>query len=187
MSGISGVGPSGFDVQRIRPARWWYWVAGGILLLGLLAAGLVGWRAVSAFPSPAAELRAFEFETVTLHDEGVTIYASQGSSSGECQVRDSAGNSIDLVPPSGAQTVTINNRRWAVIYRTPEPVPAGEYVVGCSSDDDATVFGVGARTSVFGVVGLIFLALGIAGLSFLIACLVGLVVFFRRRRPRQPR
>ncbi|MGH3450029.1 MAG: hypothetical protein ACRDQW_04740, partial [Haloechinothrix sp.] len=73
------------------------------------------------------------------------------------------------------------------IYRTRKPVPAGEYVVGCSSDDDATVFGVGARTSVFGVVGLIFLALGIAGLSFLIACLVGLVVFFRRRSPRQPR
>ncbi|MGH3517531.1 MAG: hypothetical protein ACRDQ7_08985 [Haloechinothrix sp.] len=184
MNSMPGGGPDWLD-QQIRPGRVWYWVAGGILLLGLLAAGTVGWRAASSFPSPAAELRALEFKTVTLDDEGMTIYATEGSFSGSCQVRDAAGDRVQLSPPSGTETVTINNRRWSVIARTPDPVPAGDYVVGCESADDATVFGVGPHSSVLGTIGVIFAATGIAVLSFLIAGVVALVVFLRRRSARQ--
>lgn len=169
------------DAQQIRPRRAWYGVALAILLGGLVAAGMLIWQAASGFPRPAVELAAFEFRTVQLEQEGMTIYASEGSYHGRCQARDAAGSLVELRPTAGRETTTFDGRRWVVVYRTPEPVPAGNYVVGCEADDEATMFGIGQHTSASRTVLLVFLAIGVAGLSFITAGVLALVLHLRRR------
>lgn len=181
MSGMPSTGPGGPGAPDIRPRRAWYGVGPAILIVGLAIAGVLVWQAASGFPRPVVELSSFEFRTVELDEEGLTIYASEGSYRGRCQARDSRGESVELRATAGRETATVDGRRWVVLYRTPEPVPGGSYVVGCESDDDATVFGIGPHTTVAGTVLLIFLAIGVAGLAFIIAGVFTLVLYFRRK------
>lgn len=74
---------------------------------------------------------------------------------------------------------------WFVVLRTAQPVPPGQYEVTCVMQDREARFGVGPYKStvgsVFGVLG----AIGIAGFGFVIAGIVALVTFVRRKSARR--
>lgn len=185
MNSMPGVGPGVPGSQQIRPARTWYVLAVAILLAGFVAAGFLIWRAASGFTTPVGELHAYETKNVTLEDEGLAIYATGGDYRGACTVRDFAGRPVVVEPPTGRQTMTINGRQWVLVAWTPEEIPAGTYVVGCESDDDQTMFGVGPYLLAGGTVVLIFSAVGVAGLALIVAGVLALVIFLRRRAGRQ--
>lgn len=185
MNSMPGVGPAGSDAQRVTPARLWYWVAGGLVLAGVLGALLLVLRAVSDPPGPTTEMFAFQADTVELAEEGLTVYASGGSYRGDCLVRDGAGQRVPVEAPAGREHVTVGGRQWIVVARTAEEVPPGTYVVTCESDDDSTVFGVGPYVSFLGTAVAIFVAVGVAGVAFILGGVLALVVYLRRRSALQ--
>ncbi len=186
--------PQGATPPDVKPSKALYGIAVGVFVLSLVGAALIGANAINAFPGPVAELSSGEPRDVTLDDEGVTIFVDRISTSARCQATDDSGAAVTLGSTKGTETVTASGTEWHVLLRSTQPVPPGTYTVTCVAAEGApetTRFGVGPRASVFGAVAMIFGAFGLALLGSLIAVIIGLVTFFRRRsalrkRQQQP-
>ncbi|MPZ01046.1 MAG: hypothetical protein GEU97_24395 [Actinophytocola sp.] len=168
----------------VKPSKALYAVAVGVFVLSLVGAALIGANAINAFPGPVAELSSGEQRDVTLDDEGLTIFVDRTPADARCQATDDSGAPVELGPTKGSETVNTSGTEWHVLLRSTQPVPPGTYTVTCAAADgapDTTRFGVGARASVFGAVAMIFGAFGLALLGSLVAVIIGLVTFFRRR------
>lgn len=176
--------PGPVDRKVLRPRRFWYVLAAGIALLGLVAGGLLGWQAYTSFPTVEEEVASGETATVHLEDGGMTVFVDRQFLEGGCEAEDTQGREVPLDPVLGTETVTVNDQTWQAVLRTSGPFPAEEYTVECNSDSGA-VFGIGSRASVWATVGAMLGAIGSAGLGVLVAAVVTLVVFFRRRGHRK--
>ncbi|MBA0124182.1 hypothetical protein H0B56_01340 [Haloechinothrix sp. YIM 98757] len=172
------------DRQVLRPRRYWYIVAAGLLVIGLVAGGALGWRANATYPSIEGQVASGETEPVELDRAGMTIYTDKAFLDGGCEVEDPDGQEVPLDPVASTETVTFDDTAWQVVLRSSTSVPAGEYAVSCSSDSDA-VFGVGPDASVFTAEALVFGAVGSAGLGAFLAGMTTLLVFLRRRAARR--
>lgn len=176
--------PHGQGQPDVKPSKALYGVAVGVFVLALVGAALLGYRTVTSFPGPVAELAAGEERDITLDDEGLTIFVDRTPASARCQATDDNGTPVELGQTKGTETVTANGTEWRVLLRSANPVPSGTYTVTCVATEDTPEtarFGVGPHTSVFGMVAMIFSAFGIALLGSLIAVIIGLVTFVRRR------
>ncbi|MPY77687.1 MAG: hypothetical protein GEV04_04170 [Actinophytocola sp.] len=175
--------PHGAGHPDVKPSKTLYGVAIGVFVLALVGAALVGANAVTGFPGPVAELTSGEQQQVTLDEEGLTIFVDRTPANGRCQATDDGGTPVELGPTKGTESVTASGTEWHVLLRSAEPVPPGTYTVTCVAEDTAGAarFGVGPHASVFGAVAMIFGAFGVALLGSLIAVIIGLVTFFRRR------
>lgn len=186
--------PHGPGQPDVKPSKALYAVAVGVFVLALTGAALIGANAINAFPGPVAELSSSEQRDVTLDDEGLTIFVDRTPASARCRVTDGSGATIELASTKATETVTASGTEWHVLRRSTRPLPPGTYTVTCAATDgtpDTTRFGVGPHASVFGAVGMILGAFGLALLGSLIAVIIGLVTFFRRRsalrkRQQQP-
>ncbi|SNR28820.1 hypothetical protein SAMN06265360_101267 [Haloechinothrix alba] len=170
--------------QVLRPRRYWYIVAAGLLVIGLVAGGTLGWRANAAYPSVEGEVASGETEQVEFDRAGMTIYTDRAFLDGGCEVEDPDGQEVPLDPVASTETVTFNDTEWQVVLRSSASVPAGEYSVSCTSDSDA-VFGVGPDASVFTAEALVFGAVSSAGLGAFLAGMTTLLVYLRRRAARR--
>lgn len=164
----------------IRPSKVLYGVAVGVFVLALVGAALLGYRAFANFPGPVAELTSGDSSQVTLDVEGLTVFVESHAEAGRCEATDDAGAPVELRPTRGTETVTAGGTEWRVLLRSADAEPPGTYTVTCRTSERAQ-FGVGPHTSVFSAVATIFGAFGLALLGSLIAVIIGLVTFFRRR------
>ncbi|GAA5111268.1 hypothetical protein [Haloechinothrix salitolerans] len=186
--------PHGQGQPDVKPSKALYAVAVGVFVLALAGGALIGFNAINAFPGPVAELSSGEQRDVTLDDEGLTIFIDRTPASARCQATDNTGAPVELGPTKGTETVTASGAEWRVLLRSTNPVPPGTYTVTCVATEataETAWFGVGPHASVFGAVAMIFGAFGLAMLGSLVAVIIGLVTFFRRRsalrkRQQQP-
>lgn len=174
--------PSGTSASaaapQIRPARFWYAIAAGVFVLGIVVAVVLIVRL--DFPGPEGEFRSGGTQTVDLDREGLTIFADRSVTGGRCEAADGAGNPIALTEPTGSETVTSNGTEWKVVLRSDQPQPPGRFTVTCEAADATATFAVGPHASVFGALGQIFAAIGTAVVCGLIALVIVLIVAIRR-------
>lgn len=180
----SPAGTAGSAVApRIRPARFWYAIAAGVFVLGVVVAVVLIVRL--DFPGPEGEFRAGNTHTANLEREGLTIFADRSVTGGRCEAADGAGDPIALTEPSGSETVDINGREWKVVLRSEQPQPPGSFTVRCEASDPSATFAVGPHTSVAGALGQIFAAIGVAVVCGLVALVIVLIVAIRRSAARR--
>ncbi|RCG32620.1 hypothetical protein DQ384_03765 [Sphaerisporangium album] len=115
------------------------------------------------------------------------LYASSsGPANVTCLAQDSSGQPVKLSNVSLHQTVTANGRTWEGMFDIAVPA-AGTYEISCRSQGGQVVFGVGKGlvASVGTVAGGALMAFLIPTAGFLLAFVVTIVVFVRRRRARR--
>src|SRR5699024_10907525 len=168
------------------PSRGWYVLAAVVLVLGLAGGGTLITLGVTSFPNPTATVHSSgEPERVQLDEPGLTIFIDRTGVSGRCQVLDENDENISLAPIKGSESVSVNGNHWYVVLRSPGEVPPGTYRVSCRSEASDAQFAVGPHQSVLGSLGKLFVGLGTAFFGVLVAFVVWLVTFLRRRSARR--
>jgi hypothetical protein len=165
------------------PSQTWTWVGVGVLVLAVVLTGFFVWKVVETVPRTPQSIEA---GAVHLDQDGLTIYSSLPVLPPACKAHVSTGADVPLKRPSGSETITINSKTWYVVWRSAEPVPAGDYVASCFGPDTNATYAIGPRSSVLGFVGAIFGAIG----SFVILGIAGVLILvisgLKRRRGNHP-
>jgi hypothetical protein len=176
--------PQPGPLKPAGPSQTWTWVGVGLLVLAVVLTGFFVWKVVETVPRTP---QSIEGGAVHIDQEGLTIYSSQPVLPPACKAfASTTGADVPLKRPSGSETITINSKTWYVVWRSAEPVPAGDYVATCSGQDTNATYAIGPRSSVLGFVGAIFGAIG----SFVILGIAGVLVLvisgLKRRRANRP-
>jgi hypothetical protein len=138
-------------------------------------------------PSPTFESGGAVSVQLEAGDKPAIWVSTNGQTNVKCQARSENGAGVQLSRAAGQQTLTIDGRKWELVFNIGVPA-AGTYQVSCTADDPSGVrFGVGkdllssAGSIVSGVVVLVVVPL----VGFLIALIVTIVVLVRRSRARK--
>ncbi|MEV6413163.1 hypothetical protein [Kribbella sp. NPDC051718] len=154
------------------------WLAIGCFVAGLALTGLFVNRVVHTLPQ---EPQWADSGTVHLDQVGLTVYSSIPVLRAPCDVRDSNGTVLELVPPAQAETFTVDDDTWYVVARSRDRVPPGDYIATCTDKETSAVYALGPRST---PTGFAYAVLG-AITSFLVGTLLAivfLILFFLRRR-----
>lgn len=169
--------------QPPAPKKTLTWLAIACFVIGTVLGGFFVWQIVKNVPSSPQPIGN---GAVHLEKEGLTVYASQPVLSPPCEAKDASGADVPLKPPSGSESITINDETWYAVSRSARLVPPGDYVVSCTDDETNATYAVGPNMSVAGMVGSIFGAV----LSFLVFFILGAVLLgvgaVKRRRANRP-
>ncbi|TDD00633.1 hypothetical protein E1292_28225 [Nonomuraea deserti] len=154
-------------------------------VLAVVAAGMwLLWWLLEVPPDPVAELRAGQVQTVRLDREGLAIYREPPNYATFCEVKNSAGQAVELDHSPGPST-TAGGKDWVVTLTSEDPVPPGTYTITCGAIDDSGTFAVGP--GMFRLPGVVEERMDVIPPVIIIGALLvagtsALVIFIRRRR-----
>lgn len=178
--------------REVRPARWWYLVAGVLAAVGVVG-GLVGfvWGARTAESSvPAIEqpFHAGQPTTVELSGRPQIIWVDEytiTTADIDCAASGVDGGSVRVGPVSMMMSAQIDGHAWKP-EKDLSASPAGRYTITCTSRDGRTdaVFAIGDRPDegrfAGGVIGGLASVFGFGCPAVVIAGVIVLVVGVRR-------
>ena len=185
--------PAPFAHRRTGPSTAWFWIAGLLAIAGIAAAAWFGFRGASRFTDSLAGMDRVPVPgqaTVDLDAAGGYYVSFEDGPVPNHLV-------VDVVGPDGQPvavdryvgdlTYTINGREGTAVFTFDAPAPGAYQVQARSEDGRGTIaIGTGIAGGVFGLVGGIFTAIGIAGLSLILAIVIVVVVAVLRSRARTP-
>jgi hypothetical protein len=184
--------------EPLRPAGWWYGVSAGVGVLGVVVAGVVGVRGISALSD-----RVDGFDralipgaaTVEIEDPGdYTIYheypgADDDSERGiidvafEATLTDPDGGEVELEPYDAHITYSFGDHQGVAMYSFTAP-EAGNYELVTTGGPGNAAVGRGIGR---GIVASVLLAVGIGLGTILAAVIMAVVVAIQRGRDRRRR
>lgn len=169
---------SSHSADAAGPSRRGYVAAAVLVVVGIVAAALFGWRFVQALPS----IDRMSSTTLTVRDgEQLALWLEGGGGIGiTCQL---SGETGTQTLSSGNASFTVN--RWERIAITPESLPAGSYELSCTGLGETLrpeQIGVSDNPTVSSFALPIVLAFLVGGGSIVLAGIVALVTFLRRRK-----
>ncbi|HEY7448666.1 MAG TPA: hypothetical protein VH702_10995 [Vicinamibacterales bacterium] len=180
------------------PGRVWYVMALLVLVAGAVAAGVfvyirldgLAHQLVQVIVPGEADLTFHEPGTYTIYFEPESvvngqIYRTTGDIAGlVVKLSSASGDPINLVPPSISSNYSIAGRYGEAVLTGTIEEPgqyrlSAAYVDASNQSEAVLAIGLGVPAKIFTA---ILVALGIAICSFLLAVLVAIVTFVRRRR-----
>ena len=178
---------------EVRPARWWYWIAGALVLGGTVLGLLLGARAVVGL-FRLQELEEFvsgeSFDVALDPDEPKSVYVHQPDENTPPAVACSGdappGAAIELIRTELETAVFHGTELWVEEYEV-EVSSAGGYTIECRALDTLGELrlGLGPRSDPLGSLNRFSLA-GLLGTAATGAGVVlGLVVGLKRSRHRR--
>jgi hypothetical protein len=112
---------------------------------------------------------------------GIQLWSSRPGADPDCVVLRVLGPRVEMDPPSGSESITINGTTWYLVARSAVMVPAGNYQISCPAPKPGATYAVGPRVSiatfVLSILGLVFSILIFVGLGTVL-----LVIGSRRNR-----
>ncbi len=178
------------DPRELRPRRFWYLVALGIALLGVVAG--VGIFAAGMFSIvrglPDLHQRFGPGERVTVKlsaGEHRTIYAATAGSSARCRAVNAAPG-VDVTRSPYSFEFTSNGSTWYALYEV-RATRAGRYTLECRNAGRAYALGEPPELGRFfvslfgGIVAFIVLPM----LGVIVGGVIALVVYLRRNSDRK--
>ena len=175
-----------------KSAKGWFWAMGIVLVVGTIAAAVLGVQAAQALPERPVTLNPGE-NTVRLEKEGLTLFSSEMVTGAECTVTTADGKAVAMEDPAGTERYEFDTGAWYVSRRSAEVVPPGQVVITCPEAE--STFAYGPRNTIVKFAALLLGAIGAGVAAFgiaLILLIVGLVKQSRSRRrqfqppPQQP-
>lgn len=178
------------DPKAIKPGRFWYWIAGIVIAVGIGVGVTVFALGVSYLaanmPDMAETFAADATGEVELSaDKDWAIYVDYSGDFGpeaECTVAGPDGE-VAVTPSDGNFSSGNGDHTWHQIYDIAVR-ESGTYTVRCDSDDVVGDFAVGEAVDVGGFVGGVFGTLGalvgIPCFSLVVGGVIILVVALRR-------
>jgi hypothetical protein len=164
----------GQPIRQLR-SKTLLWAAIASFVAGLALAGLFTNRAVHTQPQ---EPQWAESGPIHLDSVGLTVYSSIPVLRAPCDVRGDNGAVLELIPPEQAETLTVDNDVWYVVARSRDRVPPGDYIATCTDKETSAIYALGPRTTETGFAYSVLAAIA--------ALLVGMVLYFLRRRTPAP-
>ena len=177
-----------------QPGKFWYWVAGLLVLAGLAAGVALGVRGVSSFSRVISELARVPIPgtaQLDLEPGGHVIYLEQSDTGAlpavDVEVRhDGSGESVDVRRYAGELNYNSGGVSGTAVA-TFDVVEAGVYevVVDGAEGSGTVAIGPSLGGGVLGLVGGLFGAFGVASLTFFAAVAIVVVVAVRRNRAQK--
>lgn len=182
--------PTPVDPRQVKPGRFWYWIAGIIIVVGIAAGVTVFVFGVSAIAGNIPDMKQTfadgEETTVELSaSQDWAIYVEANGDTPptvDCTV-ESSGGTAAMTPSGDTFTFSDGANQWHLVYDVSVD-KSGEYTFSCTAGEAAEGYAIGDGVDVGGFVGGVFGSLGgligIPCFSLVVGGVIILIVAMRR-------